>query len=925
MKKIAYNERAWSADVISEINQIVAQRPQTIKRAGGEWSVTKASEENTFFPDVLLFGDSTFSTILQGWELKMPDTKISDQALLKNARKKAEILGLNSFIVWNVVDANLYTREDGSWNCIKSWHLEGIDNRQDVQNKRDSWLNLLQDMIAYLSRYFSTGQPGGVKALPEQLNAAQETILRQCSGVLTDSLIQAGRSSATLRAKVEAWWQTAKHDYGETDIGKAYSFLATEIVLHWLHRFLFAHYLKKYCVFAQEVDNSDSVITPSNAESFFAELTRKHDFAQIFRNRLNIKNLPNQVWAAIISYNDLLKTMRIDDLEQSLLHETMRAVYESSRRKVAGQYCTPAELADLLVQLTVDDLNWDVLDPCCGTGTIPRAVIKQKVKHGIPVKNALKSVWASDKHVMPLQFATLALASTAVSHEVLHVFEQDVTSLKTDSCVTFIDPQSGNPIKEKIPLFPYIVSNLPFIRNELWMKDQPNLSDIKKFAVEKTGEVLDGRSDYLAYIAVHLARLVKDNGRVGLVFSNAWLATGWASVFRRILRKLFIVEAVVTSGKGLWFQDAKVVANLVILRKRPNEELITKDSHITSFAVLKQSMGSMDTEKTRKVASAIQLKDATIFSDLVKINNINSEDLCWFDSLGLNWSAHFTNLDWLRQVEQSLISASNLFKITRGERRGWDALFYPPSDCGVEQEYLYPVLKSSAKSERLVATPDGIAFCCSESLGDLRKKGHEGALEWIGRFGEAKNLKGKPLQESLKRAGLHWYEMSPATTADIALSINPDKRLFFIRLDSRSFVNQRLISFTGLGSNKVDIDLAHALLSSLLGCFFLEALGFGRGLGALDLSSTKMAKQMRMLNPDLIAKGGRKRIMTLFDRLKKRDVLNFEVEMQREDRLEFEKAVLASFNLEEVMPSVRKSVLELHQIRQSVHMGVQGK
>jgi len=925
VKKVSYNERAWSADVISEINHIVSQRPQTIKRAGGEWSVAKTTEGNTLFPDVLLFGDSTFSTILQGWELKMPETRINDHDLLKNAKKKAEILGLNSFVVWNVVDANFYIQKNGSWACIKSWHLEGIDNRQDVQIKRSSWVELLRDIITCLSRFFSTGKPEGVKALPEQLNAAQETILRQCSGLLADSLIQMGRSSATMRAKVETWWQTAKYDYGETSPEQAYSFLAKEIVLHWMHRFLFAHYLKKYCKFAQEVDNPASVATPSIADSFFADLTRRHDFAQIFRNRLNIKNLPDQVWAAIISYNDLLKTVRIDDLEQSLLHETIRAIYESSRRKVAGQYCTPAELADLLVQLTVDDLHWNVLDPCCGTGTIPRAVVKQKVSNGIPVKDALKSVWASDKHVMPLQFATLALASTAVSHEILQVFEQDVTLLKADSSVMFIDPHSGIPVKEKIPLFLCVVSNLPFIRSELWMKDQPHLSDIKKFAAAETGEHLDGRSDYLAYVTVHLSRLVENNGRVGLIFSNAWLASDWASVFRRILQKLFIVETVVTSGKGLWFQDAKVVANLVVLRKKSKTSMTVKDNYVTSFAVLKHSIGSMDEESIKKVASAIQLKDSTSFPDLVKINNVSYKDLSWFDSLGLNWTAHFTNLDWLRQVEQSLIPVNTLFQVSRGERRGWDALFYPPSDCGVEQEYLYPVLKSTAKTDRLVATPDSFAFCCSESVDDLRKKGHGGALEWIGRFGEAKNLKGKPLQESLKRSGRHWYEMSPATTADIALSVNPDKRLFFIRLNPRSFVNQRLISFTELANRKVDIDLAHALLCSLLGCFFLEALGFGRGLGALDLNSTKMGKQMRMLNPDLIPKDKQKHIMVLFDRLKKRDVLNFEAEMQRKDRLEFEKAVLASFNLEDIMPSVQKSVLELHQIRQSVHMGVQGK
>ncbi|MGI6497056.1 MAG: hypothetical protein ACOX5G_13470 [Kiritimatiellia bacterium] len=94
---VSYNERAWATDVIGEINQWLSTRSLVVRSAGGEWGVAAQDEANTLFPDVLLFGDMKRAAVLQGWELKMPDTPITDEAFTDNARKKALRLGLNRF------------------------------------------------------------------------------------------------------------------------------------------------------------------------------------------------------------------------------------------------------------------------------------------------------------------------------------------------------------------------------------------------------------------------------------------------------------------------------------------------------------------------------------------------------------------------------------------------------------------------------------------------------------------------------------------------------------------------------------------------------------------------------------------------------------------------------------------------------------
>ena len=87
---VNYNERSWAIDLISEINSITSTRNLRIKKAGGEY--TLSTEKNPLFPDVLLFADSSCQSILQGWELKLPDTPITDNEFIENATKKHSIL-----------------------------------------------------------------------------------------------------------------------------------------------------------------------------------------------------------------------------------------------------------------------------------------------------------------------------------------------------------------------------------------------------------------------------------------------------------------------------------------------------------------------------------------------------------------------------------------------------------------------------------------------------------------------------------------------------------------------------------------------------------------------------------------------------------------------------------------------------------------
>ncbi|MFW6009344.1 MAG: SAM-dependent DNA methyltransferase, partial [archaeon] len=265
-----------------------------------------------------------------------------------------------------------------------------------------------------------------------------------------------------------------------------------------------------------------------------------------------------------------------------------------------------------------------------------------------------------------------------------------------------------------------------------------------------------------------------------------------------------------------------------------------------------------------------------------------------------------------------LIKANNLFEIKRGTRRGWNKLFYPEEGHGIESEYIKPVVRSSSEIDGYITNAKSEAFCCTLSKEKLADLGHTGALNWIRSFKNKTNNVGVPLTESLDKPGIYWYTMLPNTLADMVLSINPDERLFLAKLKERSFVDQRLTRFTKKKDN-TNIELTHALLNSLIGIFYIEALGFGRGLGALDLNTTKIKKNLFMLNPNLLNEKQKGEITKKFSLLVERDVLPLNKELQSKDRIDFDNAVLEAYGIKKYKKDIKNSLLQLYSIRKSVN------
>ena len=453
---------------------------------------------------------------------------------------------------------------------------------------------------------------------------------------------------------------------------------------------------------------------------------------------------------------------------------------------------------------------------------------------------------------------------------------------------------------KQLPKMHAIVSNLPFVRNE-------SIGSMNKRARQNATD--NGQSDLYARIILRTTDLIEDGGRIGVVVSNSWLTTRWGEKFKSQLSASFNILRIVKSANGKWFENADVVATLLVLEKT------TQRNNKIDFVSTNKRIDEWTPSTIRRmVASTLSRKTA---DECISKTTHSTDDIAYLGDQGITWNALFADLSWFKSIASMLKKASDFILFARGERRGWDKLFYPQANHGIEADYIVPVLKSSRNlGDQLIGEAKNDAFCCSLTKDQLKELGHEGALNWISKFEYSTNGKGRPLPQVLAKGNQLWYEMKATSLADMVISMNPDKKLCVFRLKKRSFVNQRLIRLSV--KNTQQTDLLHALLNSAISLFYIENIGFGRGLGALDLSSENIARNLRVLDPNLLSQEKRDSIVRSFSNLLKRKAEDLPIELTRDDRIEFDQTVLRAFGIKADLDMIYGSLLTLYRTRKAV-------
>lgn len=908
------NERSWAIVIISEIRAMLKGMNLKIKSAGGE--STLSVNKKSMFPDVLLYEDEAQNRILQGWELKMPDVLITDEALIKDAARKAIALDLNSFVIWNFTYGKLYIKNvNGDFEEAKVWSgTNYIKNREDVTTYKAEWLPIIKDIVLTVNEFLIKGTILAASIETTISDGLMTEIIQRNKDLVAENLILEVGSNMTIERRLKVWWNAFHEEY-DKDENNMYSAYAKSILLNWTNRIMFANTIKKYHNCAYKIDTIDNKSTPSDGNAIIDEIVEQGDFYNVFKRLEYNEIVPENTWIDIVDYNQFLVENKIEKIDQTVLQEILEKTVNTAKREIRGQYATPYCLADLLCQITINNWNDECADLCAGTGTIARAIIKNKTERLHNSEVAFTTTWIADKYAYPLQIANIAVTNMEALNIPLNIFQSDVFAIKSEDKIEIKSPIDGSGIEKEIPNFGAIVSNLPFVEyNKIAADEIEYISEYRQQIKDNTGiEFTLGKTDLYNYLPFKLYELLEDGGRLGIILSNSWLGTDIGKKFFNALLYYYDILAVVISNCGRWFKNADVVATLLILNKKdimiPNQELEI------NFWMLNKDLEQINSNEKETIVNSIVLGEE-IDSKVASVKNYSIEMIRGITDKGITLNALFHDVSWVNELAECLIPIEEILTVKRGERRGWNELFYPSENSGIESEYIKPVLKNPALLKSYTAQTDIVAFCCHKSKDELRQLGHIGALNWIEKFENIRNGTGKLLPEALKRSGSFWYEMDDATKADFVTALNPDKRLFVSKFNESTFVDQRFTRMLMKNTN-VSKDLLHALLNSLFGMFAIEAIGFGRGLGVLDASSTKL-KNMYMINPQIISDTDALEIVELFDKIKNRNVMDTEDELKDADRAIFDRKILKAIGHEELYDAIKESLLSMQYTRHTV-------
>ena len=272
------NERSWAIELISQINSIVDNHDLVIKRAGGE-STISTGRRKKMFPDVILYKDRQLNTIIQGWELKMPDVSINNEVFVSDAQRKARALGLTSCVIWNFTSARFYVFNNQSkiFEIAKAWDNPNIVSRDDVAKYRRDWESTLQNILITVNDYFVHNNIKTISIGEVISQNAIDILINENKILVANFIEQEAIKNTVISAEIAAWWENVKQEYSfdENDCYKAY---AKNIILNWAYRILFAHLIKRYQKEAYKIENLDYNSTPKEANIIFEEITRRCDF-----------------------------------------------------------------------------------------------------------------------------------------------------------------------------------------------------------------------------------------------------------------------------------------------------------------------------------------------------------------------------------------------------------------------------------------------------------------------------------------------------------------------------------------------------------------------------------------------------------------------------------------------------------------------
>ncbi|MFA6540897.1 MAG: N-6 DNA methylase [Bacteroidota bacterium] len=948
------NERTWSGKLISWIQEIIRDRGTVFQDATNDAGI-KLESGKTKFPDVLLFTDKISGIIFNGWELKFPDTSVDDHDMLLNALEKAERIESDSFVTWNGTEAIIWKIRDKNYSLesilrLKEYPKEKVINSRDdladpikfLQNEgllRNRLYQILHDLEQlYIDKQLKPAINVSGNFV-ESVKKASEFILPQFKSEIS----KLKNDDVTFRKEFNQWkiYESSTLKILATSSRRPENVIEEEI----LAKFSFYNLIGKiifYLTLSENLSGSLNKLELAEPRDVKQTLNRYFEaasridyqavFQPYFTDKISFNNVVND------TLFELFKSITKFDfkvLPTDVIGTILENLVPKEEKQKFGQYFTPATLSNLVAFPSIQTSNDIVLDPTSGTGTFLNSFYLILNHYGkTNHSDLLNQIWGNDISHFPALLSVINLYKQRVNQvdNFPRVIRDDYFNLEVGKFVVFPDSKNFNTqIQLQIPEFDAISSNFPFIQQE----DIPNdvLTDFfrEKFEVKQKAFLKDEafkineRSDYFTYCIYNSIRILKANGFLSAITSNAWLGKEYGLQFKRFLLDNFHIKYIVKSNAEHWFSDSKVSTIYSVLQKTVNdsptkfvtihfklEGRFNQENTLTQIKEIESFYGDLD--NCDNIKNTNWKKDST-FSNLyhridgsVSVSIVPKSRMIESISVQSNWDTFFISDELFKIFNAHLIQPyPEIIDAFRGERTGWNDMFVISakdiSMSKIEKYFLMPYVKSPSElvSIKFQDKYQNYLFVCKLDLNQIKSR-YPGAFRWIQKFKSARNKNGtKTIKEACEGHQPFWYSVRPKK-ANIVTAINPFERLFFSYSEKQFTIDQRLVGITVKKGN--DIELITALLNCIVTYLTIEMRGTSRNLGALDLNANYF-KKLKILNPNSLSAKSIEKIKTAFQALKNRPIEIIFEEIKKKDRIHFDEVVLSAFGIDiSILPTL---------------------
>lgn len=952
------NERAWAGQIISWIKQSINDGTTLFEEATNDEGIKLASGK-TKFPDVLLFIDKTSGVVFNGWELKFPDTEADDNEMLENALEKAEKLKSNSFVTWNGTEAIIWKIAEDNYTTKGLQKLKVYPKEKDITNRNDladrnnynrheaKLQKRLNEILHDLEQLYKSGELKQAINISgnfvDAVRAASEIILPQ----FKDEIIKLKGTNVSFRKEFNQWkiYESSTLKILASSSRRPENLIEEEV----LAKFTFYNLIGKIIFYLtlsenlsgslQKLDLKSSKNVKQALQNYFDAASRidyQAVYQPYFTDKVDFNKTVNET---LFELFNAITEFDFKVLPTDVIGTILENLVPKEEKQKFGQYFTPATLANLVAFPAIQTANDFVFDPTSGTGTFLNSFYQILNYHGNTNHvQLLNQIWGNDISHFPAILSVINLYKQKIKNQTDNfprIIRDDYFNLEPKKKIVFPDSNDYNKqIELPIPMFDAIASNFPFIQQEDIPNDVLTTFFRGKFVAKQKAFLKDSsfkineRSDYFTYCVYNSIRFLKKGGLLSAITSNAWLGKEYGFQFKKFLLDNFHIRYIVRSNAEHWFSDSKVSTIFAVLQHGQSEEPTkfvtvnfklneTFNQENVSAQIKEIEDFYTDIDNCDNPKHSGWTKDKT-FSNLfhksdgsITVSTVLKQQLETSLNEQENWGTYFISADLFEKFDKHLTAIyPNVIDAFRGERTGWNPMFVIPAaevkSSKVEKKFLVPYVKSPTEFDTLEfgGTYNNYLFVCDKPQTEL-KNNFIGANNWVKKFENAKNKNGtETIQSACKGHRPFWYSLRPKQ-ANIVTAINPYERFFFSYSETPFTIDQRLVAITV--NKKYDVELIAALLNSVVTFLTMEMRGTSRNLGALDLNANYF-KTLRVLNPDLLSAKSIKEIKKAFQPLKSRAIKTIFEEVKQTDRMNFDKAVLKGFGIDD---SILKSLYQI--------------